>query len=237
MFKKNFWTAIAASFLFVISSGASAGDPALVGSNYHTGYLPDGFDTNDHVQLVGEGVFNNSCYRPARVDVEVDHDSRTILVESKAYLYSGYCLQVLVPYHQVIDVGMLKAGRYQVLDKSEFKKMGDLNVRVATNAGADDFLYAPVSQAYVKSFGSGATLTLQGEFSNSCLKLVDVMIEVQPKVIVVRPIAEVENRADCVDGAFPFEVTKPISGLASGRYLLHVRSLNAKAINNLVDIQ
>jgi hypothetical protein len=55
-------------------------------------------------------------------------------------------------------------------------------------------------------------------------------------VIVVLPIAKMETRPDCKDGKFPFNKVVSVDLVPKGRYLLHVRSMNSKAINNLVDV-
>lgn len=203
---------------------------------FHTGYIPNGFDTNDTAQIVGEGLFSNGCYRPAGVDFSVDHVKKEITLNPKAYHYDGVCIQVLVPYSQVVDVGILKAGKYTV-KQGDQKNLGELNVKLATNSSPDDYLYAPISQAYVTSSKGEVQVKISGEFTNSCMSLVQVLTEVQPRVIVVLPIAELVDGPLCAQGMFPFEKTITLKNVKPERYLLHVRSLNAKAINNLVTIE
>lgn len=219
---------------FAIAADAPVG-PIVVGTNYHTGYIPDGFDTNDHVQLVAEGMFSNSCYKPAPVDVKIDNEKKEIQVNAAAYKYNGLCLQMLVPYHQVLDVGVLQAGTYKVI-QGDSEKLGDIKVRVATNSSPDDYLYAPVSQAFVKTQNGKTVITISGEFTNSCMRLAQVLTHVQPKVLVIQPIAEILESADCRDGSFAFEKRVELNGVKRGRYLLHVRSLNAQAMNHLIDV-
>jgi hypothetical protein len=214
--------------------------PVVVGSEFHTGYVPDGFDTNDNAQLVAEGLFRNSCYRPASVKVDVDHSAKTITLHPTAYEYEGYCLQVMIPFDQAIDVGILKAGTYQVIQSimGEQNVLGQMKVRIAANSAADDYLYAPVSQAYFeKKPGKPATVRVSGEFTSSCMKLAEVMVSVQPNVIVLQPISTLQDRGDCVQGKFPFEKQVQLANMKTGRYLLHVRSLSGKSINTLVDVQ
>lgn len=210
--------------------------PATVKAAVHTGYIPDGFDTNDHVQIVAEGAFPNTCYRPASINGRVDESKKAVVVDSLAYKYSGMCLQMIVPFSSTVDVGLLKQGTYSVVDSGSNKALGEMKVRVAPSSSADDFLYAPVSQAYLKNEAGATTVTVEGEFSNSCLSLKDVVVNVQPKVIVVQPVSELSDSTDCKNGSFPFEKTVRVEGANKGRYLLHVRSLNGKAINNLVDL-
>jgi hypothetical protein len=215
------------------------GQPEKVNESFKTAYIPDGFDSNDKVEIVGEGVFRNSCYREAFTNAKLDREKKVITVDPKAYRYeSPLCLTMLVPYKQVIDLGVLDAGDYTLKQESG-ETLGSLNVRAATNSSPDDHLYAPISQAYLGKADSGQwSVYLEGEFSNNCLELVDIMIDIQPKVIVVQPIAELTSNTGCEQGKFPFSANKVIesSKLERKRYLLHVRTLNANSVNNLVEV-
>lgn len=212
--------------------------PVMIESNFINGYLPEGFDTNDSVEIVGEGLFVSSCYKPAHVDVKVDTTAMRIELRPRAYYYDSLCLQAIIPYHQVVNVGILPFGRYRVVDANRKEDLGVLNIRLATSSSADDFLYAPVSQAFFKQEAGKNFLTVSGTFTNSCMRLADVVANVQPKVITVQPIMEMTEGTLCADGMFPFEEKIEVHGLsAKQRYLVHVRSLNGKSINNLIDLE
>lgn len=226
---------IATSMALSTTARADAGDPTVVDSTFHTTYIPDGFDTNDQSQFVIEGYLSSTCYKPTKPVVSVDHETKRIVVSPKALYYQGPCLPLLVTYSQVIDVGLLKLGRYTVVQGNE--KFGEMNVRLATHANADDWLYAPVRQAYLKQQNGKTVLRFNGEFISDCHKLVDVQISKQDKVIVVQPITAMEPRPDCAVGFFPYEKTVEVKDIKKGRYLLHVRSLSAHAVNTLVDIK
>ncbi len=212
--------------------------PSLVSSAFQTTYLPQGFDTNDKVQLVGEGLFPNSCYRKAGVKVSVNHTLKTIRVTPTAYQYDGLCMQMIIPYDSVVDVGLLKAGTYKVLQGYSGDKLGEISVRVSTNAGPDDHLYAPISQAFVSQLGASVRVKIAGEFPDSCMELQDVITEVQANVIVVQPVAQrLDDGRRCAQSIVPFEKTVELTNIPKGKYLLHVRSLNGNAINNLISIK
>lgn len=213
--------------------------PSIVESDFHTGYLPNGFDTNDNVQIVGEGTYSNTCFRPAQYDVSIDNEAKKIIIKPKAYKYDGMCAMMLVPYSQEINLGILNAGRYQVIQEGAYSaELGKLNIRLATNSSADDLLYAPVSQAFWQSKDGHNRVTIKGAFTNSCWKLKTVRVDVQEdtKVVVIQPESEITENAACADVMVPFESTVEIDNMPKGRYLLHVRSTNAKAVNNLVDV-
>jgi hypothetical protein len=239
----SFVSVVVSIFAAVYSLGAAASDPTLpkvVDSGFGVGYIPDGFDSNDNVQIVGEGMYRSTCYKPSAVQVTIDEELKQIKVKPKAYYYEGFCLQMLVPFNQVIDLGLLKNGKYTVIQEESSEEpatLGSLKVKAATHSTPDDFLYAPVSQAYLDRSGTKARVKISGEFTNSCMRLVDTAVTVQRNVLVVQPVSELEERADCRGGKFPFEKTQEVEGVPSGRYLLHVRSLNGSAINTLVDLQ
>lgn len=209
--------------------------PGLVRTSFQTSYIPDGFDSNDHVQVTGEGYFPNTCYRPASIDLRIDHKRKTIQLVPLAYYYGGYCAQMIVPFDRTIDIGILKTGKYHIYQADEALPFGDVKIRAATNSGPDDFQYAPIEQAYVESKDGQTQLHIQGKFTKSCMKLIDVNVEVQSNVLVVRPISE-EDESPCEDGEFAFERSVAFKA-PKGRYLLHVRTLNANSINKLVDVQ
>jgi hypothetical protein len=212
-------------------------EPTKVGAIYSHMYAPGGFDSNDHIQIVGEGVFRNTCYRPAVTKVQVNEATRQILVGPAAYEYSGFCLQVLLPFNRVIDVGILKPGRWEVLQGPQAERLGDLNVRAAITENPDDFLYAPISQAFFQQRGTSAEVLISGEFQSSCMKLEDVKVTIEPEVLVLQPIARMETSQPCSDGKFPFNKKVTVKILPAGRYLLHVRSMNSNSVNTLFEMK
>jgi hypothetical protein len=216
---------------------AFAQDPVKKPATFNTIYVPKGFDSNDNVQIVGEGMFKNTCYRPAETTVQVDHEKKTITVGPVAYEYSGMCLQVVLPFDRVLDLGMLKAGTYSVIQATDGSMLGTVQVAEARTDSPDDFLYAPIDQAFLRQQNGQGEVFLTGSFSSSCMHMDQIKVSVQEKAIVVQPIAKMEARDGCLRGKFPFSKMVKVDGLTKGRYLLHVRSMNARAINNLVDLQ
>jgi hypothetical protein len=226
---------IALVCIFVLSAWSQSG-PQLKTSTLDTGYIPNGFDSNDQVQFVVEGTYRDTCSKPADTRFTINTSSKTIHVSAFEYRYSGPCLDVLVPHDEVINLGIIPPGRYQVV-QSGGRSLGNLNVNLAISSSPDEFLYAPISQAYLKNANGRMALTLSGVFTNSCMKIQKIVSNVQNNVVTVQPIALLLPTAThCVIGRFPFEETVFLKPVRSGRYLLHVRSLNGKSINNLFDL-
>lgn len=226
------------SVLMLSAPGAFAQStaPIITDTTIHTTYVPIGFDDNDRVELMIEGLFSNSCYKVGPYQVDVDKTAKSIKINQSAYKYQGFCLEMLVPFSQVVYVGLLDAGVYTVVDASTGTEKGSLPVVKSSNLGPDDHLYAPVSDAFATRNGK-VSVTLNGTFTNSCLKVTDVKASLNnSNVILVQPIAE-KSGSVCDEGKFPYQVTKEIEAdIDPGRYLLHVRSLNGQAINKLLDL-
>ena len=230
------WALVLGS-LFFQSNVFAVNPPELIDFDFQTAYVADGFDSNDNVQIVMEGVFPDTCYKPGPAYARVNDETRTIHVRATAYLYDGLCLRMIVPYHQVLDIGILRQGNYKIVQLD--KPLGEVRVRGATVAEADDYLYAPVSQAYLQNNGTSKVVTIEGIFRNSCLALKEVKVDVQKQAIVILPISDLKEPEGqpCVKGKYPFSASVAVGDLKPGKYLLHVRSLNARAINTLVEVE
>jgi len=220
-----------------VMAGVGGPKPILVPSKFNKLYVPEGFDSNDNVQIVAEGYSPNNCYRYAFTKVEVDHRTRKISLASSSFKYGGDCLDVTIPYDRVLDLGILSEGTYSVIQTYDNKIIGEIHIGATEKLEADDYLYAPITQAYFKVGRCSNKVLLTGNFPLSCMKLKEVRTNVQPEVFVLQPIVELDKSVACKEGQFPFEKSVKADGLESKkRYLLHVRSVNGKAINSLVDV-
>lgn len=214
-------------------------NPIKIPVPFHTTYIPHGFDSNDRAQVVIEGNFSNTCYKVAPYKVETDESKQTVTVVAMAYYYQNTpCLEVMIPFSQVIDLGILKSGDYQVVDYATNKQMGNVDVAQARNPGPDDFLYAPVDEVHEAKDATGLWgLRLRGVFRDSCMKIKSIDMTVEKNVVLVLPIIVRTNHGKCTPGNFPFDqVAKLKTNPPKGRYLFHVRALNGQAINKLADL-
>jgi hypothetical protein len=230
-------TLLALSFLTLAGETLHAqARPELVQMPVQVAYMPRGFDSNDRTQLVVESYLPNTCYKVGPHKVQVDASSKAIKVEQWVYRYPGICLQVIVPFHKVVDIGILDAKDYQILDAKSGDALGTLSVTRAINPGPDDYLYAPVTDARVETKSEEErVLIVEGVFNNSCFGMDNIKVDVQAKVVVVLPIAKETQGEACKEGKFAFKIEQPLPKLNFGRYLLHVRSMNGQAINKLFD--
>lgn len=229
---------VAAAALMMLAIPAHADDtafkPVVKPALFSEVYVPGGFDDNDVVQIVGEGMFRNSCYRPGPANAKVDQKNFTVTLDATAYEYPGICLQVILPFERTIDLGIIRDGNYKVMQNGQ--EIATFTVAKARSASPDEYLYAPISQAFFRQEGTASKIALTGEFTSDCMKLDRVLTHIEPKVLVVQPVAMMETGRECHNGKFPFSTVVTINNVPKGRYLIHVRSMNAKAVNTLVDV-
>lgn len=224
----------------VIGAGASsalANGPTKEPAIYSKVFVPRGFDSNDVVQIVATGTFENGCYRPADTTARVDEGAKRIYLTAAAYKYNGLCTQMVLPFDRVVDIGIVPAGEYQIMQESQPDVLGKITIKEAAKEEPDDFTYAPVSQAYIDDNGKGKDkLVIRGIMPTDCMKIESIKITHDDQVLMAQPIVKVEQRQGCAVGTFPFRKEVNVNA-PKGEYLLHVRSMNAKAINNLIDVQ
>ena len=234
-------------FLF---SNLALSAPSNITSPIKKIYIPNGFDSNDNVQVVMSGIFPNSCYKTGSTGSSVDLQTNTVLVWAKSYDYSGahICTQALVPFLQEVNVGILPPGTYKVKFAGDPSISNTLTVDPHRIESPDDYLYAPVTNAMVldaeiKSDESDnylrKTLTLSGKFPYlfvGCLIMKEVIIRNTPNdVLVAMPVAEEIDDERCGQpGTHDFKVDVPINEVLTGDVLLHVRVMNGHSLNQVL---
>ena len=212
--------------------------PALLVQPPENVFTPMGFDDNDNSQVVLFGNLPDTCHKVGPMHYRVDKEKKTIFVRNEVYFYSGcWCADVLVPYTQALNIGVLNAGNYEIaVEKPDgsFQKMAALPIAVATTLSPDDYLYAPVEYVHLEKHGADAPeLVVNGVFHNSCMILKELKVTYRPNhVIEVQPIAELEG-TNCTSDARLFSQKIKLTGTLKGRTLIHVRSLNGQSLNQV----
>jgi hypothetical protein len=217
--------------------------PALVKVAPDHVYAPMGFDDNDNAQIVLDGELSDTCYKLGPTEFVVNPSNHTIVLKQQSYYYPGaWCDPVHIPYVQTVNLGILPAGKYQILveqPNGSFLSHAELPVALSTSLNPDDFLYAPVSNTFLKptlTESLSHELVLSGIFSTSCMHFKDVKLHVRSnQVIEVMPIVEMTKGA-CAQMTLPFEKTVSLENVPHGRYLLHIRVLNGQSINRVLDL-
>ncbi len=212
----------------------------LVAAPIAKAYIPIGFDDKNVSQVVVAGEFVSTCYKIGPSHARVDEVNRIVTIRQDAYRYSKLCLQVAVPYNQAIDIGILSPGVYSIVDGATGKELGSLPVAKGVGPGPDDYLYAPMTDAYVETTLAPVkthTLVLKGQFSDRCTTMTEIRVLPYTDVITVQPITErTGGGEECRREPARFLMTKALDPSLKGNYLLHVRSLNGQAINKVINL-
>lgn len=229
-------------FLFLVVANAigfaamADSGPKLVSASYKNIYVPKGFDNNDNIQIAAEGVFINTCLKIAKPNVTVDERNKKITIDAKAYMYGGICMYMLVPFQQVIDVGLVRTPGTYVIQTGAGELIGQVEVAQARTEQPDDFLYAPVQRVSFED-GPENRVNLRIEFNHSCLELGEVKVDKQKNVVVIQPISQVNRVNGCAIGYYPTTKSIDLGQMNRGRYLLHVRSSGSQAQNQIITVE
>jgi hypothetical protein len=201
-------------------------------------FVPTGFDGNDNVQLIVAGQFVDTCLKAGKLSAEVDEAKRKIILRQGALQYGGcWCAKIPVDYSQSVDLGVLPAGKFEVMVEGPTgpaPQKNTLSIAFATTSSPDDHFYAPVNEASIDAKRTVPTLTLKGTFASSCMGLQEVkVIHKAENVIEVLPITDLREGAQCEPSPRDFETTVELPA-RSGKTLVHIRSLNGQAINKIM---
>ena len=196
-------------------------------------FAPIGFDDNDAVTVVVDGFLPSGCYRLDQPNVLIDPESKKVTITPRARFFDHPCIEVLVPYWQEVNLGVLSIGEYKIeIPSSNLQET--MLVTEAPSAGPDDYLYAAIDAAAVDRAEDSTdyVVKLQGRFTNTCMVLTDIRVIDTGKSINVLPIMAMEDRDDCRATEVQFRRMVPLpTSVTKGRHLLHVRSLNGQAVN------
>ena len=203
-------------------------------------FTPKSFDSNDNAQIVLAGAFTGYCMKMGTTQQRVDKELKKIYIK-QFISKTGNCedLEMYIPYSNVINLGSLPAGNYEVLaanENSSFTKMSVLPVHVASanTSGTDERLYAPVASIDFNSSGSSPVITLKGVFTNSCLQLSGVEVYSRlGDVYEVLPIVK-KGGTNCVAVMRPFAKTIELNKFSTRVSLIHVRSMNGQSLNRVI---
>lgn len=189
-------------------------------------YAPEGFDSNDHVEVLISAKLPSLCYKNPYVGAI--KEGNVIKVKLFAYYYNQECAHVRVPILEKLELGILDKGEYKI--SSNLSEI-DLKIKESTSAAIDDNIYANVE--YIEQNDADRVIKLVGENPN-CLKLKEISYSSNGKdTIAILPVMEMTTDL-CDDGMkhFSYEFEVP-SDLPAKGLLLHVRSMNGKSVNTL----
>jgi hypothetical protein len=200
-------------------------------------YLPDGFDSNDSVEVIVTGAFSNSCYSRNDVKVEVDGDQIDIQVTAIANEKSfpaSRCSDMIVPYKEVVNVGNLQGGDYKVNVNNTLKDV--LKIAEASSNSVDDNIYAAIE--WVENKGDNNYMLHGWRYSN-CIDLDSVKVISNNKdTLSILPVMK-QLSSFCPMKMTPvsYPVKLDFSSMKMKSPLLHVRTMDGKSVNTIIQIE
>lgn len=227
--------------LFFLSQVALAA-PKIIPSPVDHLYVPEGFDSNDSVEVVVTGTFPNACYSRNRVDVKINDELISVTVTAIAPDTSkkklGFCPDVLVPFKEVVDIGNLQGGKYriQVNGDSRNSLQEELSITEAASSAVDDSIYAAVDRVEAKGNGD---YVLHGWNYSPCLELEAIRVVSNKKdTLSILPVMK-QTSDFCPMKGVPvsYPVKLDMSSLVMKQPLLHVRTMDGKSVNMIVDFE
>ena len=222
--------------LLVSAHQLHARGPVIKGIPADHVYAPKGFDTNDEdVQVIVTGFLPNLCYKSPRSRVEIVGNTLNIHMEARFWqITSAECAQVIVPYLEVVSLGTLKAGTYDIKVNEETPTFLQNSIEITPAAGVtiDDHIYAAVQK--VEAQENSRKITLSGVNPGSCLALDEIKYISNGKdTYSVLPILKQVSQ-DCSGAGTPFSYESEVPvDIKTDTLLLHIRVMQGDSFNTL----
>jgi hypothetical protein len=231
--------AIIAGLLF---SQIVMASPEIVLSPVDHLYIPEGFDSNDSVEVVVTGSFPNACFSRNQVEVAVNHDvidiTVTAIAPDKSRQASPLCINMLVPFKEVVPVGNLQGGDYEIrVNHQAATQLKDkLTVGEASSNAVDNHIYAAIDYVEQKSKND---FVLHGWRYSNCVDLKKIEVVSNGKdTFSILPVMK-QTAAICPMKGMPiaYQVKLDFSALKMLKPLLHVRTMDGKSVNAIVNLE
>ena len=220
----------------------------------HVFVPPTGFDDNDQVGLVLDGMLPNGCWEPSETEVTVEDEFVVKVRQFAIWSEKMLCAQpnnlpdfldAQVPYTLEIPLGRMRAGSYTVRHKVGTSPASrDFAVDKAESASVDNHHYAPVENVYIKGGvvqkGRKGKAILTGNLTSTCMEISEVKIVRQGDVTVVLPVVKDRSTEGVMCAAMltPFEAKVELGKFETkGRFLLHTRAMNGRAVNRVFTVR
>jgi len=231
--------ACAIAFLAFTNVSTAAENPKVVKVAIRKAFVPVGFDSNDRSEVLITGVFPDTCYKMGENRAIVNQETQTITIEQEAVVFESLCMDMIVPFTQVVKIGMVGRGDYKIVDGASGESLGKLEVAQGSSSTVDDYLYLPVTNAYVEELTNphGHSLALVGNYADRCTKFKEAQVHYYPDVIVVQPIAERVESNRCSEDFNRFSVKVPLKYGLRGVQMIHIRSMGGQSFNTLFDFE
>lgn len=210
----------------------------------------EGYDDNDNVEVVLTGYLPDACHTLAESFVEHGADGKSIQVHQYALRKDeGVCahgasmpphMALMVPFTVTVPIGRLPSAEYRIeyLGQGGTSRHRRLNVAIAAVPTIDNYSYAGVTSVTAPDLVSSrqdVKVKVSGLLNSTCTALDDsIRIVKENDVYVVLPVLKIRRGVICAQTLVPFQKEVTLGRLAPGKYLVHVRSMNGRAMNRVI---
>jgi hypothetical protein len=220
-------------FLFILSSAWA--NPVVIPANVDHLYIPEGFDSNDSVEVVVTGTLPDLCH--SRHKVETHIQGKVIHLSVTSILQGGTksCPPLIVPFKEVVTLGQLPDGDYRVHvnEGTPYFLKKKLSIVEAANSAIDNYIYPAIEWVERKSDDS---FVLHGWRYSPCFELDDIKV-VSNKIDTLSILPVMKQTSDfCPMKGIPvsYPMKLSLAGLRSQKVLLHIRTMDGKSVNTIV---
>lgn len=197
-------------------------------------YLPDGFDSNDAVEVVVTGEFPSVCYSRNDVKVKVIEDTIEIKITAISHEKVRSCPDMVVPFKEVVHVGNLQGGDYKVIVNRTLEDQ--FSIAEASSSSVDENIYAAIEYIEKKSKDE---VVLHGWRYSNCIDLDKVKVISNKKdTLSILPVMKQLSQF-CPMKGMPtqYAVKLDLSSMKIKEPLLHVRTMDGKSINSIINME
>lgn len=201
-------------------------------------YVPFGFDSNDNAEVIITGFLPNLCYKAPKAKVHINQGQIDVTLTALFYApENGFCAEVAVPFIEVVNLGLLPQGHYEIKinQNSAHESRTNMLVAAAPNRNIDQFIYARVQ--YIEQVPGTRKVLLKGYNPSDCFRLNEIKyVSNTIDSYSIMPILTTNSDGFCprkmVPFTYEFEVPNDIN---RAKVLLHVRSMDGRSVNAIYD--
>lgn len=220
--------------LVFLASVSAFANPDVVPAPVKHLYLPEGFDSNDAVEVVVTGAFPNTCFSRNDVKVKVVNDQIDIKITAMSQEKDRRCPDMVVPFKEVVHVGTLQGGDYKVVVNN--KLQDKFSIAEASSNSVDDHIYAAIEYIEKKSQDE---VVLHGWRYSNCIDLdkVEVVSNKKDTLSVLPVMKQLSDFCPMKMMPTQYNVKVDLSSMKMKEPLLHVRTMDGKSINTIINME
>lgn len=221
------------AIMSLFSSALSFAAPSIAPAPVKHLYVPSGYDNNDSIEVVVTGHFPNPCYSRNTVDVRVVDEKVDITITALVSSEKLLCPDMVVPFKEVVALGNLQGGTYAL--RVNEKLQASLDVAEAGSNSVDEHIYAAIDEIDQK--GQGEYL-LKGWRYSPCVVLdrVEVISNHKDTLSVLPIMKQISDFCPMKMMPVTYPVKLDLRTLRDKEPLIHVRTMDGKSVNTLVNM-